>query len=335
MNPFGFDTTWTYEEHFPPSITKVFSAGGKLFIAIDTQQQVAAPGSRLARMCPVRISPFTLSVCYGNGAYLSADSSSIKRSVTLPEWCTTLDLTNYHGASFKGLAFDGQRFCAVASNGTLFLSKDGIVWDARAIDTSAILSGIVSNGSSFAAYSSEEIWLLSADDSLQKVWSGKTGIDLHSEIVSLSFTGSRYYVQTVTEIATSEDCRTWEEIKGPTSYSNSNVAMFQSNGTSYVAVGIPPCSRSDYCCIWASDDGLTWTPVVTEVLRHIQKSRYLPLFRLYGICTISGVYLAAGAYDTIITSTDGRHWVLEHQQSTLAFDRIEHSTGGRTSILGW
>ena len=211
--------------------------------------------------------------------------------------------------TYDDVAYDGSNFMAIGSDGSVYVSPNGLAWTKVSPYTApwGQLNSLISLGGnySFIAVSSEGEVLtfpVSGYTTPNQIYASRstlTGVAASSnEIVVVGYSG--------TIIRSSLLATIWNAAAPPTAQ-NLNAVTY--GGNIFVAVGLGGT-------VLTSPDGIAWTA---------QRLGFNT--DLYGVAYGGATFTAVGGSGAIFTSPDGINWLPASSPATSTFVRVKYANG--------
>jgi len=219
------------------------------------------------------------SIAFSNGVYVVATSSTFVRSTNGLVYSTVSN-----SPALTAVTTYSNNFVGVGSNGTVYISGDGLSWTQRNSGTLNNLRGIASGGGLLVAVGDTGAIQTSPIGTIWTSRSSGTTLNLYGVAYSNGLFVAVGYLGTV---LTSADGVSWT---GQDSGQLTNLLSVTFGSAGFAAVG--PGGT-----ILTSTDGVSWT-----------KQNSGTVATLESIAFGNGYYLAAGDNATALTSPDGITW---------------------------
>ncbi len=238
------------------------------------------------------------------------------------------------GVTGGGIVWAGSQFVALAADGTISTSSDGLAWTAHPV---AALSGINSVGPIF--WSGSQFVALAMVSNPATLQTGMTAIFTSPDAISWTqrasantdngfaavWTGSKFVlVQTGGSVQTSPDGAVWTAVPATGVIGTSAVAW---SGARYVAVGgSDSLTGAPVAPIFASTDAITWTAVSPPAwLGNRIYSAVIwtgSKFVALGVTTCFTVNCNSSNTGLVATSPDGLTWTQTSEPTGVALGSI-------------
>ncbi|PWK13487.1 cadherin-like beta sandwich domain-containing protein [Tumebacillus permanentifrigoris] len=249
-------------------------------------------------------------VAYGNGLWIAAGSAS-ELSKSADGGSTWTKQAVVGGTSFYAVVYTGSQWVLVGESGAIFTSTDGTNWTSRSSTTSNTLWGVTSGGGKIVAVGANGTVVTSVDG---VTW---TSTSLGSStLYAVKYAGGMFLTSGgAGKLFTSANGTSWTNQATGTANDLNGIAF--ANGL-YVVAGDK--------ILLTSTDGSAWTTRTLPVGASTQT--------LYGVSYGGNKFVAVGAGDTIVSSTDGVTWSLETSSSAGTTLLGASSGGGKWVTVG-
>ena len=247
-----------------------------------------------------------------NESAKSAEVCATTKGISVGVTWTPHDMHSFY--TMQDIAWSGKQFVAVAQQGKVYTSPDGIAWSNPTSGTILDLNGVAWSGQKFAVVGRGGTILTSTDGATWDIKSSGTT----SLLNAITWSGSKFVaVGDSGTIVTSPDGATWTVVSTGTQYPFNGVAY--GNGK-FVAV---PYKGASY----SSPDGVTWTPGTQNPVS--------PWAALNAVAYGNGLFVAVSSSSTgsIFTSSDGSTWTERLSGATSQLNSITWS-GSQFAAVG-
>ncbi len=211
----------------------------------------------------------------------------------------------------ESVVWNGQKFAAVGSGGTVLTSNDGTDWVKRLSGTDEVLYDIAWNGNQLVAVGDKGVIITSPDG---VNWTERTSLS-RDVLKGIVWNGSQFVAVGFNIMIRSYDGVSWVKIQAID-------APFRDiiwDGNRFIAVGY-------YDCVLISLDGIDWT-----------RERFGTNYLVEAVIWDGNRYICVGR-ETILTSPDGIVWeeMIPGTQTWLydiAWDGYKYVVVGHDSII--